>query len=170
MRLFHIASEFKAIYSLCEDVEVNQETGEIVDNSDLIAELFNGLEMELSAKLENAAYLIKELENAELGLKNEAKRLNEKAKVLENKQAKIRELIKIALESSGQAKLKTDKFNFSLSTKKSLNYDNINMFALDREFVRIKEEIDKTKITSFIKAGGTVEGVFEVEKTSLTIR
>lgn len=170
MRLYDFASEFKAIYSLCEDVEVNQETGEIIDNSDLITELFNNLEMELSDKLENSAYLIKELENAEIGLKNEAKRLNEKAKTLENKQNRIRELIKVTLESSGQSKIKTDKFNFSLSTRKSLNYDNVNMFALDKDFVRIKEEIDKTKIASYIKAGGTVEGVFEVEKTSLMIK
>ena len=170
MKLFNIASEFKAIYSLCEDIEVNPETGEIIDNSDLISELFNSLEMELSDKLENSAYLIKELENAEIGLKNEAKRLNDKAKTLENKQNRIRELIKVTLESSGQSKIKTDKFNFSLSTRKSLNYDNINMFALDKDFVRIKEEIDKTKIASYIKAGGTVEGVFEVEKTSLTVR
>ena len=35
MRLYDFASEFKAIYSLCDDIEVNQETGEIIDNSDL---------------------------------------------------------------------------------------------------------------------------------------
>ena len=126
MRLFDFAIEFKGLYELCEDIEVNQETGEIVDNSELLSQLFNELEMDLSDKLENTAYLIKELETSEKALKDEAKRLNEKAKVLENRQARIKELIKITLESSGQTKIKTDKFSFSISNRKSFNYDNVN--------------------------------------------
>jgi len=44
------------------------------------------------------------------------------------------------------------------------------MFALDSQFVRVKEELDKNKMKEFIKAGGTIEGVFEVETSSLSIR
>lgn len=170
MRLFDFATEFKSLYELCEDIEVNQETGEIIDNSDILSQMFNDLEMELSDKLENTAYLIKELEASEKALKDEAKRLNEKAKVLENRQTRVKELIKTTIESSGQTKIKTDKFNFSISSRKSFNYDNVNMFALDSEFIRVKEELDKNKIKDFIKAGGTIDGVFEVETSSLSIR
>lgn len=169
MRLFDFSTQFKALYELCEDIEVN-ENGEVIDNSDVLSSLFNDLEMDLSDKLENTAYLIKELETSEKALKDEAKRLNDKAKVLENRQARIKELIKTTLESSGQTKIKTDKFSFSISNRKSFNYDNVNMFGLDREFVRVKEELDKNKIKEFIKAGGTIEGVFEVESSSLSIR
>lgn len=169
MRLFDFASQFKALYELCEDIEVN-ENGEVIDNSDILSSLFNDLEMDLSDKLENTAYLIKELETTEKALKDEAKRLNEKSKVLENRQTKIKELIKTTLESSGQTKIKTDKFNFSVTVRKSLNYDNVNMFGLDREFIRVKEELDKNKIKDYVKAGGSIEGVFEVETSSLTIR
>lgn len=169
MRLFDFSTQFKALYELCEDIEVN-ENGEVIDNSDVLSSLFNDLEMDLSDKLENTAYLIKELETSEKALKDEAKRLNDKAKVLENRQTRIKELIKMTLESSGQTKIKTDKFSFSISNRKSFNYDNVNMFGLDREFVRVKEELDKNKIKEFIKAGGTIEGVFEVESSSLSIR
>lgn len=169
MRLFDFAIEFKGLYELCEDIEVD-ENGEIIDNSETLSSLFNDLEMDLSDKLENTAYLIKELETSEKALKDEAKRLNEKAKVLENRQTRIKELIKITLESSGQAKIKTDKFSFSISNRKSFNYDNVNMFALDSQFVRVKEELDKNKMKEFIKAGGTIDGVFEVETSSLSIR
>ena len=170
MRLFDFASQFKGLYELCEEIEVNEETGEIIDNTDLLSQLFNDLEMDLSEKLVNTAYLIKELETSEKALKDEAKRLNEKAKVLENRQARIKELIKTTIESSGQTKIKKDKFNFSVTTRKSLNYDNVNMFGLDREFIRVKEELDKNKIKDYVKAGGSIEGVFEVETSSLTIR
>lgn len=170
MRLFDFASQFKGLYELCEEIEVNEETGEIIDNTDLLSQLFNDLEMDLSEKLVNTAYLIKELETSEKALKDEAKRLNEKAKVLENRQTRIKELIKTTLESSGKTKIKTDKFNFSVTTRKSLNYDNVNMFGLDREFIRVKEELDKNKIKDYVKAGGSIDGVFEVETSSLTIR
>ena len=169
MRLFDFAIEFKGLYELCEDIEVD-ENGEIIDNSETISSLFNDLEMDLSDKLENTAYLIKELETSEKALKDEVKRLNEKAKVLENRQARIKELIKTTLESSGQTKIKTDKFSFSISNRKSFNYDGVNMFALDSQFVRVKEELDKNKMKEFIKAGGSIEGVFEVETSSLSIR
>lgn len=170
MRLFDFSKEFKSLYELCEDIEVNQETGEIIDNSDVFSQLFNDLEMDLSSKLENTAYLIKELELSEKALKDEAKRLNDKAKVLENRQSRIKDLIKSTIESSGQSKIKTDKFSFSVSSRKSFNYDNVNMFALDREFIRVKEELDKNKMKDFIKAGGSIDGVYEVETSSLSIR
>lgn len=170
MRLFDFASQFKGLYELCEEIEVNEKTGEIIDNTDLLSQLFNDLEMDLSEKLVNTAYLIKELETSEKALKDEAKRLNEKAKVLENRQTRIKELIKTTIESSGQTKIKTDKFNFSVTTRKSLNYDNVNMFGLDREFIRVKEELDKNKIKDYVKAGGSIEGVCEVETSSLIIR
>ncbi len=169
MRLFDFATEFKGLYELCEDIEVD-ENGEIIDNSETLSSLFNDLEMDLSDKLENTAYLIKELETIEKALKDEAKRLTEKAKVLENRQTRIKELIKTTLESSGQTKIKTDKFSFSISSRKSFNYDGVNMFALDSQFVRVKEELDKNKMKEFIKAGGSIEGVFEVETSSLSIR
>ena len=170
MRLFDFASQFKGLYELCEEIEVNEETGEIIDNTDLLSQLFNDLEMDLSEKLVNTAYLIKELETSEKALKDEAKRLTEKAKVLENRQTRIKELIKTTIESSGQTKIKTDKFNFSVKTLEEYNYDDVNMFGLDDEFKRFKEELDKTKIKEFIKAGGSIEGLKISEKVSLTVR
>jgi len=169
MRLFDFSTQFKALYELCEEIETN-ENGEVIDNTDVLSSLFNDLEMDLSEKLENTAYLIKELETNEKALKDEAKRLNEKAKVLENRQSRIKDLIKAALEASGQTKIKSSKFSFSLKTLEEFNYDEVNMFALDSQFKRFKEEINKTEIKAFIKAGGSVDGVRIAEKTSLTIR
>ena len=69
MRLFDFAIEFKGLYELCEDIEVD-ENGEIIDNSETLSSLFNDLEMELSDKLENTAYLIKELETSDENIFN----------------------------------------------------------------------------------------------------
>ena len=78
--------------------------------------------------------------------------------------------MKGAILASGQSKIKTDKFSFSTTVRKSLNYDDVSMFGLDSSLVRVKEELDKTKIKEYIKHGGIVEGIKEVENTSLSIR
>lgn len=169
MRLFDISQQFQVIYYLSEDIEVN-ENGEVIDNSETLSQLFNEMEMELSQKLENATYIIKELASSEQALKDEAKRLNDKAKVLSNRQVQLKDLMKIAIESSGQSKIKTDKFNFSITHRKSFNYDEVNFFGLDNEFIRTKQELDKTKIKEFVKAGGSIDGLKEVDSITLNIK
>jgi hypothetical protein len=169
MKIFQIGSEFQALYELAETLEFDVD-GNTVDNSESLSQLFNELESELSSKLDNTAYIIKELASAEQSLKDEAKRLTEKAKVLANRQERLKELMKLAIESSGQSKVKTDKFNFSVTTRMSPDYSDINMFGLADEFKKVKEELDKTKIKEFVKAGGTIDGYKEFEKTSLGIR
>jgi hypothetical protein len=169
MRLFQISEQFNELYNLSEDIEVN-ENGEVIDNRETLSQLFNEMEMELSEKLENSTYIIKELVASEQALKDEAKRLNAKAKVLENRQTQLKELMKIAIESSGQTKIKTDKFNFSITHRKSLNYDDVSMFGIDNEFIRTKQELDKNKIKEYVKAGGVIDGLKEVDSITLNIR
>lgn len=168
--LYGISQEFKALYDLAEEIEVD-ENGEVIDNSKMILELFEELSNDkLEVKLENVMYIIKEIQNNQKALKDEAKRLNEKAKVFENRENTLKEMIKNVMTISGQAKIKTDKFNFSMKTIEDYNYDDVNMFGLDDEFKRVKEELDKTKIKNFVKAGGVVEGLRITEKTSLAVR
>ena len=171
MNLFKIEQEYKALKELTEDIEFNPETGEVIDNSELIKQLFDELSNDkLEVKLENIMYIIKELEVSQTALKDEAKRLSEKAKVLENRSNKLREMIKNVMVISNQDKIKTDKFNFSIKRVEKWDYENINLFGLSDEFIKTKEEIDKTKIKEFVKAGGTIDGLRISEDTSLTVR
>ena len=169
MKLFDIGAEYQALYDLAETLDFN-ENGEVIDNSLELASLFGGIETELHDKLINTQYIIKELEVNEQALKDEAKRLTDKARVLANRQKRLKDIVKTVLIASGETKVKTDKFNFNVTTREAYNYDNVNMFGLETEFKRVKEEIDKTKLKAFIKAGGVVEGVVITEETSLTVR
>ena len=170
MKIFDISEEFNNLYLMSEEIEINEESGEIIDNSESLTALFNELEVDLSDKLDNTNYILKELAGSEAYLKEEAKRLVAKAKVFENRQSYLKELIKGAILASGQSKIKTDKFSFSTTNRKSLNYDDISMFGLDSSLIRIKKELDKTKIKEYIKHGGIVEGIKEVQNISLSIR
>lgn len=169
MRLFNISEEYNALYELLEDIETD-ENGVIVDNSETITELFNGLEVEFHDKLTNSTYLIKELESNAKALKEEAKRLTEKAKAFDNRAKRIKLLIKKAIIQSGEMKHKTDKFSFSVRTADTYNYDDVNLEFVDSGFVKVKKELDKIQIKQYIKAGGIVEGVKISEDTILTVR
>jgi len=169
MRIFEIGEQFQALYEMAEQIETDED-GNTIDNSDTLAELFDELGSNLEGKLENTNYIIKELAGVEQMLKDEARRLTEKAKVMGNRQARLKDLIKNAIESSGQDKIKTDKFSFTVKTLESYNYEDVSLFGLDSKFVRVKEEIDKTKLKEFIKAGGFIDGIKIDTKTSLTIR
>ena len=165
MRLYEIGQEYEALYSLCENIEID-ETGEVVDNSKELEELYQGLGVALANKLENSAYICKDLNSSAKALKEEAKRLQAKAKSFENNENKIRELMKLAILESGQLSHKTDKFSFSVGNKESYKYDNVDEFILEDNFFRIKRELDKKKITEFVQAGGVIKGL-EVENINI---
>lgn len=169
MRLFDLSQEFEGLYSLIEEIETD-ENGVIIDNSEAIAELYKGIKGELDSKLVNSAYVCKELNANAKTLKEEAKRLTEKARVLENREKQLKLLMKTVIMQSGETKIKTDKFSFNVRASEVFNYDNVNMFGLDEQFIKVKQEMDKTLIKKYIKAGGTVEGVLVSEDTILTVR
>lgn len=169
MRLYDIGNEYQALYDLAEAIEYD-ENGNAIDNSLELSELFRDIETELQQKLINTNYIIKELAVSEQALKDEAKRLTAKARVYENRQKRLKDLIKTVMIATGETKIKTDKFNFSTTTREVYNYDDVSTFGLDPEFVRVKEELNKTKIKEFVKLGGVVEGLKVSEETSLSIR
>lgn len=169
MKLFEISQEFEGLYSLLEEIETD-ENGVIVDNSETIAKLYEEIKGELNDKLQNTVYVCKELSANAATLKAEAKRLTEKAKAFENREKKLKLLMKEVIISSGEMKHKTDNFSINVRTSEVYNYDDVNTFSVSEEFIKTKIEIDKTKIKSFIKAGGTVDGVRISEDTILSIR
>ena len=107
MNLFKIEQEYKALQELSEDIEFNPETGEIIDNSETLKQLFDELSNDkLEVKLENIMYIIKELEISQNALKDESKRLDEKAKVYENRAKRLKDMIKKCDDSVGSRKNK----------------------------------------------------------------
>ena len=165
--IFQIATDFYVLNDLANTVEYNQETGEIINSDDVIQELYNQIELELSDKLDNSVYVIKELLAGAEALKAEKDRLNKRQKALENKAELIKKLALGALQASGQSKLKTLNHNFNITTSKSVVCDEEQ---LSRDWLRIKFEADKKKIGDALKAGEKIDGARLEEKVSLSIR
>lgn len=172
MRLFTIAEEFNTLREIVEnDLEFDPETGEIVDNSAVIAEMFNDISVLLSDKLDNSAYVIKELEATSDALKEEAKRLSDRAAHFAKNAEKLKTLMAMALEASGEQKLKTDRFTFSFRKSESVEIDPmVTPEDFDRRYIRIKREFDKTKIKDALKKGERIDGASIVEKQNFQIK
>ena len=158
--LFNISQDFRGLYDLANDIEA--------DEQETLAELFESVEAELSDKLDNSSYVIKQLEADALTLKAEAKRLTDKARTLENRSKYLKVLMLGAIKSSGVEKLKSNLFSYSIKRSEALNV--ISEDNIGREFFRIKKEIDKTSLKAFIKSGGVVDGVNIIENESLVTR
>lgn len=169
MTLFNIASEFHVLRDLAEnDLEFNEETGEIIDNTDIINQLFEEIKLDLEDKLDNCMKLIKELEGSSEILKQEAKRINNKAIAFDNKAKQLKELMKNALVSSGQEKLKTFYFSYSIKNSESIEVTDVEL--LPRQFLRIKKEADKKAIKEALQNNISIEGCSIKSSKSLVVR
>jgi hypothetical protein len=168
LSLFDIGVEFYALNELVNEIDFDEETGEIIDNTDLIEQLFMDVAGELSYKLDNTMYIIKETEGKADLIGKEIKRLQAKKKAMENKATRLRELMLNAIKVAGQEKIKTVAHSFSIRKSKAVNI--INEDVISREFMRIKREVDKSKIKKVLADGGSVEGATLVENESLGVR
>ena len=113
--LFDIGLNFYALSDMSNDIEFNEETGEIIDNSPELQELFDEIQEELSVKLDNTAYIFNQLKSDAEMLKKEKLRLGKKQTALENKAEILKRLMLGALEASGEKSIKTLKHSFTLS-------------------------------------------------------
>jgi seryl-tRNA synthetase len=172
MKLFEIAGEFRALRDILEnDIEFDEETGEITDTSLTIQSLYNEIALKLSDKLDNSAYVVKNLETTSKALKEEAKRLSDRAKQLQDNADKLKQLMEYALIESGEDKLKTDKFTFSFRNSESLSIeDSVMPSDLPSEFVRVKYEFDKVSLKEALKNGELFDGVSISKNKSFTIK
>jgi len=167
MNLFDLTGQFLQLKELSEQIEFDEETGEIIDNSETINELFNEIGGDLNDKFDSCQYVIKSLESDANALKEEAKRLNAKSKVLSNNADRIKKMMLESLKASELQKVKSKHFNFSLRRSKSVSV--VNEELLGREFFRIVKSVDKTKLSKALK-DGSVDGATLVENISLSVR
>lgn len=150
LSLFDISSEFFALKDLIDnDLEVDEETGEITDNSKILKELFDNLKMTLEDKLDNAQRYCLTLDGEADILDKEIKRLNAKKQALNNKKDRLKKIMLSTIENTGQSKFKTSLYSFNIKNSEALEVDSID--NIPREFLRIKKEADKTAIKKALK-------------------
>jgi hypothetical protein len=170
VKTYDIKSEFFEIQQLLENEEFNEETGELIDNSETIKQLLNEIVDERDSKADNIAYLIKEANDTELALKEEVTRLNKRKKMFIRQQDSLKQLLDFLL---GGKKLKTNRFTFSYTKSTSVNI--LDESLISEEYMKI--ETTKTPIKKDIKEAianlkedETFAGAELVTKTTLGVK
>lgn len=167
--LFDLSLEFYALKDLMEnDFEVDEETGEFIDNTETINNLFNGLKMTFEDKLDNSQRYVLTLNGEADILAKEIKRLQAKKTALENKADRLSEMMKNAILSSGENKFKTSLYSFNIKKTESVEVKDLDV--VPRAYLRLKKEADKVAIKKALKNGDVIEGVYLSEKLSLGVK
>lgn len=141
---------------------VDLETGEIVDEEKL-----NALEIERDAKIEGVILWRKDLVAEMDAVKAEAKKLNERAKALENKSEQLKRWISFALNGE---KFKTERCSVSYRKSTSIVIDDVYALPADVYKEMSEEWISKSKIKDMLEAGEEVKGAHQEEKQSIIIK
>jgi hypothetical protein len=148
--LFNLSLEFYALKDLIDnDFEVDEETGEFVDNSETINNLFNDLKMTFEDKLDNSQRYILTLDGEAEILAKEIKRLQARKTALNNKADRLLETIKNAILSTGENKFKTSLYNFNIKRTESVEVRDLDV--VPRAYLRLKKEADKVAIKKALK-------------------
>ena len=155
MNVYEIGKEFYELQELIEkeSFDVNQETGEVFDNSATLQALADELNVLKEVKCDSIAYIMKSFKDSEKSLQDEIKRLQERKAMMVRKQDSLKELLDYLLKGE---KLKTDKFTFyyANSTKTVIEDES----AIPAEFLKVEYKIDKTEIGKELKAFRDVPG------------
>ena len=152
--LFDLSLEFFALKDLIDnDLEVNEETGEITDNTEVLNKLFNDLSLSFEDKLDNSQRYCLTLEGEADILAKEIKRLQGKKQALENRADRLNKMMMNAILSSGQSKVKTSLYSFSIKTSESVEVRDLD--EVPREFLRINKEADKIQLKKALKISQT---------------
>lgn len=168
MRLFEFAREFQEFQDLVENhLDFNDVTGEVIDNSEVIGELFKELNIGFSDKLDNTMLYVSLLNGQSETLDKEIKRLQGKKKVIDNKVERLRDIVKSSFIEAGIDKFESSMYKFRIGKSESVEIENIELLGSD--YIRVKKEADKVAIKKAIKSGVEVDGACIVVNNSLVV-
>ena len=155
MRLYEITGELLALQELLESP---------LDDEDLLKDTLEAVQGEYELKLESYCKVIKNLEADMEALKNEAKRLTDKRKVLENNVDRLKKAMFDSMKATNTPKVKGQIFTVAIQKNGGvipINYDknDKNITAnLPDHLVNIVETPNLEAIRELLEAGKVVDG------------
>ncbi|EAB1534302.1 siphovirus Gp157 family protein [Salmonella enterica] len=155
--------------------EIANEYAKLMDSDlepEMIADTIEGMEGEFNDKIEQLLAIIKNESGYAERLKEEAKSLNERAAVIQNKIDSIMAYIASSLEMVGKKKIRAGIHQVTIR-KPTETVEIIDSSAIPPEYVEFETTIkaDKLAIKHQLKAGINIPGVYlKVGKTSLLIK
>lgn len=160
--LYEITGQFKELVKL-------QETAD-EDMAVAIRDTMAGIEAEFNDKALAVSHVILNFDADVAALDREIERLQERKRLVTNRQREIREYLRENMEAAGMTKISCPLFTITLAKgREVVVVDDEN--AIPDELMRVKTEIapDKTAIANKIKAGEVVPGC-HLERGASSVR
>ena len=169
MTLFEIDSKLREVLDHLYEVQVDPETGELVDGGTSFIDITE-LNEERNKKLEHIGMYMKELDATIEAYTKEIERFKAKIKSLENKHKNLETYVITSMQSAGEKKFESMGADMTIRESEFVNIEeNID---LPIEYVRVKTEYspDKTELKKALKSGKIIEGVTLGKRINLNVK
>jgi len=138
-----------------------------IENS---GEYTQALEVQKEEKINQTVKYIRQLETWSQGAKEEAKRLTDNAKVLENKAQRIKDWIAYSLLKHDVRRIDTSFARISFLKSEQVIIDDDAIVPDEYKKEKVTISIDKVSLKKAIKNGETIAGARIVEQDNLQIK
>lgn len=148
---------------------VDEDTGEIIDSAEEVNAKLEELEFDRTAKIENIALYIKNMESLVVSLKAEEKALADRRRAREKRIENLKNYLTSSMVVANENGFETSKVCISFRKSESVV---VNEEILDRKYFNEKVTYtpDKTAIKKALKDGATIDGAYIETKQNLQIK
>lgn len=163
MSLYYITEQYREALAILTDADLPEEA---------VADTLEALEGEVIQKSQAVAAFTLNLSAEIEAVKAVEKRISERRKSLERREARMREYLRFNMEKSGISEIKALDGSFTAKLAKgrpAVIIDDEALIEDDSEFVRWKRDLNKTAIGDALKAGLEVPGAHLETKPSLRL-
>ena len=160
MKLYEIDNNLRALWD-----KIAEQEGELTEED---IQALNELEMAQNDKLEGYGVIIRELNSEVEECNAEIKRITEIARKKKNAVERLKKTLQEFMMNNEVDKFETLKVKISFRKSQSLEIEE--GAELPDELMRIKKEPDKTAIKEYIENGGTLKGIFLIDKKNIQIK
>jgi len=157
---------------LLKDFDALEPTnGEPEENQlEQLRQALDNLNMKFVDKVTNIVKFIKNLEAQRDAIAAETKRLSDRKKAIDNRIDWLKNYVKTAMQATQSEKIKYALFTIYVGQNQP-SVEVLNIDEVEEQFIKIKKEVDKTKILEQVKSTGVIPaGVNIVQGTHLVIR
>lgn len=164
MTLYELTDNYKLLLELAEDPDTDPEA--LADTMDAIAG-------EIEDKADGYAIVIQALQDDVECIAAEAKRLQNRKKVIEGNIERMKNSLIAAMKTTGRTKFKTALRSFAVAKNPpSVVIDAVTLADIPAKYLKQRDpEIDKTALKKALQGGADLDGVAHLEQSeSLRIR
>ena len=164
MNLYEINEHYRQVIE--NGFSFDEETGEILFDETNLDELDGAFK----EKVDNIACFIKDLEAMEAAMANEIKALQERKKACETKADKLKDYIRLAMETREMDRMETSRNKITFRKSVSVNVKDESRIADIYFKEKVERKLDKKTLLADLKKGVEVEGCELQEKRNLQLK